>query len=229
MKTFIKICGTTNLVDALASLAAGADALGFIFVEGSKRQIEPEVAKEIISELPDGADVFGVFVNEPASYVVEVTRSLGLTGAQLHGEESPQQVSSIRQAMQDSPLKIVKAIQASILQNRGLGYFAGGEELVDAIMVDSGSERKRGGTGKPFDWINSASALLDLQKKNKLIIAGGLDPLNVGTAMALLRPWGVDAVTGLESDFGKKDHRKLRAFIAAVRAVDMSTPTTAIV
>lgn len=229
MKTFIKICGTTNLVDALASLDAGADALGFIFVEESKRQIEPDVAKEIINELPIGADVFGVFVNEPASYIVEVARELGLSGVQLHGEESPQQVSSIRQATQESPLKIIKAIPASILENRDLGYFVGGEELVDAIMVDSGSERKRGGTGKPFDWMHAANAILELQKKNKVIIAGGLNPLNVSTAVGLLRPWGVDAVTGLEADFGKKDHRKLRAFIAAVRAVDVSKPTTAIV
>ena len=90
MKTFIKICGTTNLVDALAALDAGADALGFIFVEESKRRIEPEAAKEIIEELPVGSEVIGVFVNEPASYIVEVARALALTGVQLHGEESPQ-------------------------------------------------------------------------------------------------------------------------------------------
>lgn len=229
MKTFIKICGTTNLVDALASLDAGADALGFIFVEESKRQIQPDVAKEIISELPGEAEIFGVFVNEPANYIVEVAKELVLTGVQLHGEESPQQVSSIRQATEESPLKIIKAISSSILENRTLGYFAGGEELVDAIMVDSGSERKRGGTGKPFDWMHAANAILELQKKNKVIIAGGLNPLNVATAVGLLRPWGVDAVTGLESDFGKKDHRKLRAFIAAVRSVDIAQSANVIV
>lgn len=229
MKTFIKICGTTNLVDALASLDAGADALGFIFVEESKRQIDIEAAKEIIAELPNGAEVFGVFVNEPATYVVEVARELRLTGVQLHGEESPQQVRSIRQETEDAPLKIIKAIPASIAQQRTLGYFSGGEELVDAIMVDSGSERKRGGTGKPFDWMRSAESIIELQKRNKLIIAGGLDPGNVSTAVGLLRPWGVDAVTGLEREFGRKDHSKLRAFISAVRLVDISTATSAIV
>src|SRR5437588_8929947 len=106
MKTFIKICGTTNLVDALASLDAGADALGFIFVDDSKRCIEPEMAKDIIAELPNEAEVFGVFVNEPASYVVEVARDLGLAGGQLHGGETPQQVSSIRHATEDFHLKI---------------------------------------------------------------------------------------------------------------------------
>ena len=229
MKTFIKICGTTNLVDALAALDAGADALGFIFVEESKRRIEPEVAKEIIEELPVGSEVIGVFVNEPASYIVEVARALALTGVQLHGEESPQQVSSIRQETEDSPLKIFKAIPASTVQDRTLGYFTGGEELVDAIMLDAGSGRKRGGTGKPFDWMRSAEAVLDLQKRNKLIIAGGLNPANVTTAVGLLRPWGVDAVTGLESEYGRKDHAKLRAFIAAVRSMDIGAPTTAIV
>ena len=229
MKTFIKICGTTNLVDALASLYAGADALGFIFVEESKRYIDPEAVKEIIGELPVGSQVVGVFVNEPASYIVEVARALALTGVQLHGEESPRQVRGIRQQTEDSPLKIFKAISASTLQERALGYFTGGEELVDAIMLDSGSERKPGGTGKPFDWIRSAEAVLDLQKRNKLILAGGLNPMNVTTAVGLLRPWGVDAVTGLESEYGRKDHAKLRAFIAAVRGMDAGAPTTAIV
>jgi phosphoribosylanthranilate isomerase len=229
MKTVVKICGTTNLVDALASLELGADALGFIFVEESKRRIDPEFAKEIIAELPQDAQVFGVFVNEPASYVAEVAREIGLTGVQLHGEESPQQVSSIRQATEDLQLNIIKALPASIVQQHGLGYFAGGEELVDAIMVDSGSEQKRGGTGKTFDWMSAAASIAELQKRNKVIIAGGLNPTNVSTAVALLRPWAVDAVTGLESEPGKKDHAKLRAFISAVRAVNLSAPAKAIV
>src|SRR5436305_7495141 len=222
MKTFVKICGTTNLVDALASLEAGADALGFIFVEDTKRHVDPEFAKEILAELPQGAQGFGGFVNEPASYVAEVARGIGLTGVQLHGEESPQQVSSIRQATEDLQLTIIKAIPASILQQRALGYFAGGEELVDAIMVDSGSEQKRGGTGKPFDWMRAAASIAELQRRNKVIIAGGLTPGNVREAVALLRPWAVDAVTGLESEPGKKDHAKLRAFISAVREVNIS-------
>ena len=229
MKTFVKICGTTNLVDALASLELGADALGFIFVEESKRRVDPEFAKEIIAELPQGAQVFGVFVNEPASYVAEVAREIGLTGVQLHGEESPRQVSSIRQATEDLQLVIVKALPASIVQQHTLGYFAGGEELVDAIMVDSGSEQKRGGTGKPFDWMLAAASIAELQRRNKVIIAGGLTPANVSAAVALLRPWAVDAVTGLEREPGKKDHAKLRAFISAVRTVDISTPAKAIV
>ena len=229
MNTLVKICGTTNLVDALAALESGADALGFIFVEESKRRVDPDFAKEIIAELPEGPQVFGVFVNEPASYVAEVAREVGLTGVQLHGEESPQQVSSIRQATEDLQLKIIKAIPASTVQQHTLGYFAGGEELVDAIMVDSGSEQKRGGTGKPFDWMRAAASIAELQRKNKVIIAGGLTPANVSAAVALLRPWGVDAVTGLESEPGKKDHAKLRAFISAVRAVNMSAPSKAIV
>src|SRR5712672_1028053 len=228
MNTLVKICGTTNLVDALASLESGADALGFIFVEESKRRVDPEFAKEIIAELPEGAQVFGVFVNEPASYVAEVAREIGLTGVQLHGEESPQQVSSIGQATEDLQLKIIKALPASMVQQHTLGYFAGGEELVDAIMVDSGSEQKRGGTGKPFDWMRAAASIAELQRKNKVIIAGGLTPANVSAAVALLRPWGVDAVTGLESDPGKKDHAKLRAFISAVRAVNVGAPSRAI-
>lgn len=229
MTTFVKICGTTNLVDALASLELGADALGFIFVEESKRRVDPELAKDVIAELPQGAQVFGVFVNEPASYVAEVVREIGLTGVQLHGEESPQQVSSIRQATEELQIKIIKTIPASIVQQHTLGYFAGGEELVDAIMVDSGSEQKRGGTGKPFDWMRAASAIAEVQRRNKVIIAGGLTPANVSAAVALLRPWAVDAVTGLESEPGKKDHAKLRAFISAVRAVNISAPSKAVI
>ncbi len=229
MKTFVKICGTTNLLDALASLDAGADALGFVFAEESRRKIEPETAREIIAELPNGSEVFGVFVNEPASYVVEVARDLGLTGVQLHGEETPQQVSSIRQETQDYPLKIIKAIPASIARERTLAYFDGGEGLIDALMLDSGTEGKRGGTGKPFDWMQSAEAIMKLQQRTKVLIAGGLNPVNVRAAVGMLRPWGVDAVSGLEREFGKKDHAKVRAFIAAVRSVDVSMPTSAIV
>ncbi|MCU1308300.1 MAG: phosphoribosylanthranilate isomerase [Acidobacteriaceae bacterium] len=219
MKTWIKICGTTNLADALAAVDAGADALGFLFAD-SRRRVELETVKAIVAELPANTEKIGVFVNEPAEVVMKVARDAGLTGVQLHGDESPKYVNELRQISGDNRIKVLKSISAEAAQSQGLGSFSGCEECVDVLMVDSGNVIMRGGTGRVFDWLRSSDFVMSLQQRSPVVIAGGLDPQNVGAAICLFRPWGVDVVTGVEKKFGKKDHAKVRSFIAAVRAAD---------
>jgi phosphoribosylanthranilate isomerase len=217
MKTWIKICGTTNLVDALAATEAGADALGFVFAE-SPRWVEPEAVADIVEELPEAVEKIGVFVDESPELVLQVVREANLTGVQLHGDESPDYVQTL-QSLAHGPLKVIKSIPARDGKH-GLGSFTGGEELVDAILVDSSTRAMRGGTGKPFDWMKASDLILGLQQASPVIIAGGLNPENVSAAVCLFRPFGVDVVTGVEREPGHKDHERLRRFVAAVREAD---------
>lgn len=217
--TWIKMCGTTNLADAHACVEAGVDALGFIFAE-SPREIAPADAGAISRAVPQHIERIGVFVNEPAEKVVEIAHGAALTGVQLHGDESPSYVKQLLRLAGDLKLRIIKAIPADFGRNMGLGYFDGGEEFVDAIMVDSGSVTMRGGTGQVFDWLRTGDFIMWLEQRSKLIVAGGLNPQNVSAAISLFHPHGVDVVTGVEATRGKKDPDKIRAFIDAVRAAE---------
>lgn len=221
MKTWIKICGNTNLVDSLAAAEAGADALGFLFAE-SPRRIEPEVARDIIQELPEPVEKIGVFVNESPEFVLQVARTAGLTGVQLHGEESTGYLTTLLSLAAPDEFKIIKSIQAELGCLRGLGPFAGGEEMVSALLVDSGSIKLRGGTGQVFNWVRASDFILGLQELAPVIIAGGLTPDNVSAAVGLFRPYGVDVVTGVEKEHGKKDNDKLKQFIYNVRSTEMN-------
>jgi phosphoribosylanthranilate isomerase len=215
--TWVKICGTTNLVDAQMSVAAGADALGFIFAS-SPRQVELGLAAEIVAAVSGEVETIGVFVNESPARVAEIVHQVGLSGAQLHGDESTKQLAEFRRAL--GQLKIIKSLQAGSLQQNSdliLEQYLGAHEQVDAILLDSGSTQQRGGTGLPFDWEGAWPIALHIREKMPLIIAGGLSPANVAQAIELFRPWGVDVVSGVESEPGKKDEAKLRGFMAAVR------------
>jgi phosphoribosylanthranilate isomerase len=199
---FVKVCGTTSEEDALLAVAMGADAIGFIFAP-SKRQIAPSLAGDIIKRLPREILTVGVFRNEAPQRVTEICTSVGLRAAQLHGHESPREAVWIRK-------RVPFVIQA----------FAAGDPVirkaedygVDAVMIDSPTP----GSGQVFDW-KLADGVPDGMR---LILAGGLDADNVGDAIAKVRPWGVDAATGVESEPGRKDPRKLRAFIANAKAAE---------
>lgn len=213
MKTWVKICGNTNLEDCLAALSFGADALGFIFDE-SPRQVTPQDAARMVAHLPPGTESYGVFVNEPVERLVETVRGARLTGVQLHGDESPDYVKCVLRQLEG--VKVIKTIPAEFGQYQGLGTFSGGENLVDFILVDSGTVILRGGTGLPFNWLRAADFIMGLEKTCKVIIAGGLSTDNVAAAVSFFHPYGVDVVTGVEKEKGKKDHDKLREFINAV-------------
>lgn len=215
--TWVKICGTTSLADAQMSVAAGADALGFIFA-ASPRQIDADTAAEIIKAVSGEVETIGVFVNESPSKVAEVTHHVGLSGVQLHGDEAPEQLMEFRRELGQT--KIIKALFGNNLQldsDSVLEKYLGARISLDAMLLDSGSAERRGGTGAPFDWESAQPAASRIRERMPLIIAGGLNAGNVAQALDLFQPWGVDVVSGVESAPGQKDEGKLRDFMTAVR------------
>jgi len=214
---WIKICATTNLDDALACLAAGANALGFILT-GSPRQIAPEYAAAIIAALPPSVEKIGVVVNETPQRLAELANQIGLTGLQLHGDEPPDQLPEFRRAL--GLHKIIKTLRArELLAAPGmLDDYLRNSKSIDGILLDSGSPAARGGTGQTFDW-NAALPIVErIKQVVPVIIAGGLTPANVAGAIRLFDPCGVDVVSGVELSPGAKAPDKLRAFLASARA-----------
>ena len=197
---FVKVCGTTSEEGALLAVAMDADAIGFIFAP-SPRQISPAVVTDIVKRLPPEIITIGVFRDESPARVVEIVNRVGLRGAQLHGRETPEQERWVRH-------RIPVLIQAfatgdpAIVEARDYG--------ADAVLLDAPAP----GSGQVFDWKLAEGAPDGL----RLILAGGLTPENVGDAIAAVHPWGVDVATGVESEPGRKDPRKLRAFVAKARA-----------
>ena len=214
--TWVKICGITNLEDARTAVEAGADALGFVFHPNSPRYIDPAVAQSIVDELPRRIEKIGVFVDEVPQTLAGLAHQVGLTGLQLHLE-----LSHIRQAPDLAPVNGVKQYLALGVHGLVESEFPVplGRQL-DGIFLDSGTRRKPGGTGKAFNWEQSSTLVRRMKQVARVVIAGGLTPANVGEAMRILEPWGVDVASGVEARPGKKDPEKVHAFIAVVRDAD---------
>jgi phosphoribosylanthranilate isomerase len=214
MSTWIKVCGTTNLADARLAVSAGADALGFIFAP-SPRQVKAEQVTPITKQLRE-IDRIGLFVNETPDQIEEIFKSTGLTGVQLHGDESPEQVLEIRKRLRSysSMPQVIKTVRFTPAIAGELVRFSD-PALVDAILIDTFSPHARGGTGTAFAWEEAQEIVRCAEIP--IIVAGGLNPENVQQALAMLNPWGVDATSGLESAPGKKDAGKVEAFCEAVR------------
>jgi phosphoribosylanthranilate isomerase len=215
---WVKICGTTNLQDALVAVDAGADAIGFVFGP-SKRRVPPQQVAEITRALPDDIEKVGVIVNETPERIAEIVRVAGLTGVQLQGDETPAFTNALRRL---GLRLLVKTVQASAGIDTLAARIESYREVVDGILLDSGSPAERGGTGKRFAWKEAAGVLSGIPNGTRVIVAGGLSPENVSEAIATLHPWGVDVVTGVESEPGKKDPEKVRAFIEAARKASAS-------
>ena len=199
----VKICGITNLEDALASVAAGANALGFNFYPRSPRYIKPADARNIIEQLPADVLKVGVFVNEATPQAVrDIAADAGVTALQLHGDESPEYCDDL------SDRYVIKAISINSIEVDSYH--------VTAIMVDSGDKSMRGGTGRIVDW-SAAARLATLVPK--LFLAGGLSPENVEQAIVQVRPYAIDACSSLEKTPGRKDHDRVRAFLKKARGV----------
>jgi phosphoribosylanthranilate isomerase len=216
--TWVKICGMTNLEDALVAVDAGADAVGFVFYEKSPRNVSVDTAREIVAKLPQRIDKIGVFVNEEAERVSAITDQAGLTAVQFHGDEwkSPQEYAVNRDAFFCLPaLEMVRDPATAIRSLRNVESFP---NLI-GFLLDSGTTEKRGGTGKVFPW-GDALSFSSLKALRRIVIAGGLTPSNVGQAVEHLEPFGVDVVSGVEARPGKKDPQKVRAFVQAVREID---------
>jgi phosphoribosylanthranilate isomerase len=222
--TWIKICATTNLDDALASIDAGANALGFILTASSRR-VTPETAAEIAAALPPTIEKVGVVVNETPQRLAQLAAQIGLTALQLHGDEPPDQLPEYRRALPVG--KIFKTLQTRELlagtSRYPLDDYLHMRGSIDGILLDSGVPGNRGGTGVPFEWNASLSIVSQIKEALPVIIAGGLDPGNVGDAIRLFDPCGVDVVSGVELAPGKKDPAKIRAFVEAVRAAAQAT------
>ena len=218
---WVKICGTTNLEDAQVALDAGADALGFIFAQ-SPRRISPSEAKRIIAALPRKVEMVGVFVNQKSKVILETAKKTGLTGVQLHGDETLEFARELRDGARAAGIKlrVYKAIAMKRLAAGDLDL-SSFRNLISAYLLDSGSWTKRGGTGKKFDWKQAAPLVRFMSRRFDLIIAGGLNPENVVEAVRLFRPWGVDVVSGVEREPGKKDHQKVQAFVKAAKSVEL--------
>jgi phosphoribosylanthranilate isomerase len=240
--TWVKICGMTNLEDALVAVDAGADAVGFVFYEKSPRCVTVEVAREIVAKLPEGVEKIGVFVSGSEPHWDRAIDEARLTGMQQYSLFEP-----------DAPAGSANATGLAFFTNhltsrflpslsigdifksegeiedlardferlRNDGRHSLPEGMFDTFVLDSGSGRTPGGTGMTFDWARILPIAEGMRRgRVKMVVAGGLTSANVGTAIDILKPWGVDVVSGVEARPGKKDPDKVRAFVGAVREMD---------
>ncbi|MDY0267950.1 phosphoribosylanthranilate isomerase [Trichloromonas sp.] len=199
----IKICGITRIDDALQACACGADALGLVFYEKSPRCVTREQARAIVAALPPFVTTVGLFVNERPEIVREIVDFCGLDVIQLHGDEGPD-------ACLFPPHRVLKALRV-----KGEESLAGiGDYAVSALLLDAWHPDSYGGTGKLGDWELAAR----LAVERSVILAGGLNPENVGEAIRRVRPYGVDVSSGVESAPGCKDPARVAAFIRNARA-----------
>ena len=219
--TWVKICGMTNLEDALTAVDAGADAVGFVFYEKSPRKITAEAARAIVEKLPESVEKVGVFVNEHEDSICAVADAAGLTAFQMHGDDEDPHVADLVVERRPS-LKVFALISMGLPSPVGWAS-VWDPDVVHAFLVDSGSPSKHGGTGEVFDWRASVGTLDEIKRFGQLVLAGGLTPVNVGDAIGILKPWGVDVASGVEATPGKKDPEKVRAFVKAVRDAERKT------
>jgi len=225
--TWVKICGITNLEDALVAVEAGADAVGFVFYEKSPRKVSKNVARKIVSVLTSRIERIGVFVDGENALLHETAKDVGLSGLQVH--VGPQSADNLTVSPLPPKLNQYLVLPVRRLLNEGFSFdsfaiSARNEKTsgrATALFLDSGTADQPGGTGKVFDWkaaIPIAGCISDAGWR--LVVAGGLTPENVAEAMGILHPWGVDVSSGVETRPGKKDHEKVRAFVKAVRDAD---------
>ena len=217
MSLWIKICANTTLEDARLAAEAGADALGFVLAPSPRRVTAQQVAA-IVPQLPAQVEKIGVFVNAGFEEIAAAVEACGLTGVQLHFDPPPELAEALRERL-GAHLRILGVVHfdpqlpmpESLDQDRNLS----------AILVDSRTAKAAGGTGQSFDWALAARTIfLNTEGRKPRIAAGGMTPENVAEAIRILRPWGVDVASGVESSPGRKDPAKLRAFIANVRAAE---------
>jgi len=198
----VKICGLTNVSDALAAADYGADAVGFVLYKSSPRYIDRMTVQNIISQLPPFVTTVGVFADVTEKEILSTVEECGLDVIQLQGDEPADYCRRLGS-------RVIKAIRVrdQFSLNQMIPY------KVRAFVLDTYRKGELGGTGKTFDW----NLAVDAKKFGKIILAGGLTPENVGPAIEQVRPYGVDVSTGVEERLGKKDHSKLKRFIETAK------------
>ena len=205
MDVKVKICGITNVEDAKAAVDAGADAIGFMFFPQSSRAVSIETAAEISQEISPWIMRVGVFVNPEPEFVFAAIQQCGLNLLQFHGDETPEFCAQFG-IMSMKAFRVKDAESLPVMQTY----------QTQALLLDSYVAGKQGGTGEKFNW----DLAIDAKKFGKpIFLAGGLTPANVADAVRKVEPFGVDVSSGVEISPGKKDHQKVRDFVAAVRAV----------
>jgi len=206
MRTRVKICGITREQDALAAVEFGADALGFVFYEPSPRHITVRHAAEIAQALPPFVSTVALFVNADAETIAEVVDVVGVDLLQFHGQECPEYCARHRRpwirAVRVQPETDLLAARTEFANGRGL-------------LLDAYRPGVPGGTGETFDWDR-----IPRQMASGIVLAGGLNPANVGDAVRSVRPFAVDVSGGVESRKGIKDSAKIKAFIEEVRSAE---------
>jgi phosphoribosylanthranilate isomerase len=200
----IKICGITNVADALAAAECGADALGFIFYPASPRHVTPDIARTIIQVLPEGVVRVGVFVNQEKSDVIDITAYCGIDLIQLHGDESPDYCRGFPAE------RLIKAL--SFQADSDLEALT--DYPVNAVLLDRREQGKYGGTGKQANWALAARIKINYP----LILAGGLHDGNIEAAIRIAAPDAVDLNSGVEKSPGKKDPEKIKKIIHIIRS-----------
>jgi phosphoribosylanthranilate isomerase len=193
----VKICGITRMEDAEAAVALGAGAIGFVFWPQSPRAIDFERARSIVAGLPPFVTAVGVFVNQAPAFVNDVAARVGLGAVQLHGDER---------------IDILEQIERPVVKAVTMG---GNEDAWPArvrLLIDAYDPDQRGGTGRTVDWSRAAA----IAARRPVLLAGGLNALNVAEAIRTVRPFGIDVSSGVESSPGVKDHARLRALFEAV-------------
>ena len=204
----VKICGITNAADALAAVDAGANLLGFNFYEKSPRHIAPAEAAKIRTRLPKRVKAVGIFVNSHATEVIALQKLLRLDAVQLHGDETPQTVGEIAPAV-----SVIKAFRIDPdFRLEALEEY----REVFAFLFDAAHDSQYNSTGRTTEWDVAQRAALS----HRIILAGGLKVENVAAAVRIVRPYGIDVASGVESRPGKKDHGRLREFIQEVRRAE---------
>ncbi len=200
----VKICGITNVEDALLACELGAHAIGLNFYEKSPRCISPFTASKIIQKLPPFVAPVGVFVNWQSAPVASLAKALGLAAAQLHGDEPPKLVSEVAKKV-----PVIKALHVG--KGSALPPFAKYRGVI-AFLLDAPHSGQYGGTGRTADWTLAQTAA----KSHRILLAGGLTPENIAEAILAVHPYAVDVTSGVESKPGKKDPGKVRAFFEEV-------------
>lgn len=201
----VKICGITNLDDAMAAADFGADALGFVFFKKSLRYISPANAKKIIKKLPPFISTLGIFVNENKKNIEKIVLQTGINIIQLHGDETPKACNLSK--------PVIKAIRVKSIEN--LELVSKYKDMVSAFLLDTYTPEVFGGSGQIFNW----DIAVEAKQFGRVILAGGLTPANIEKAVRLVHPYAVDVSSGVEAEKGKKDHRKMKFFIERAKGI----------
>ncbi len=214
---WVKICGNTNLDDAQHAIEAGADALGFVFAP-SPRQVTLQQVRRMIPLLPQAAETYGVFVDTSVDEIIRTVLEAGLSGVQLHAPGGLRLAETLRRRFIAVHAETVRIVSVLTFDETLQAQLESAAESADAVLVDTRSAMRAGGTGQRWDWAAGSTAFRGVAGKMRMIAAGGLDAANVEEAVKVLRPWGVDVVTGVEASPGRKNQQRVEDFIRSAKS-----------